>query len=989
VDVPINTSLDVRGGVSADKGINSPTGAISLFSGYILRATGSGFVFQDTDSNTILTLGEDLTATFADQIISSASGITIPGLGAFGSLTTTNMDASGNATVGGTLGVTGVIKSTTIQASGGAGIYLVDDSLTKGIFVEDGGYVGFGDDAADPNAPIHISTSSQNAFLRIRRNSTTKTDAPKILFQKNASNSFGFGQTSAGELLAEILSSGVDTAISQGSGGAIRFYQNGASGSQRVPTEMWLMTSPGGTTDVQNRVKISETGVADFIVSGATIATINATGVGIGTTSPNDRFHVEGTSAYYARFERTSAGAFDLGNFATVTGDSYDFALLPAQASSGFLLQTKNAGGTTQNAIAANLDGDVGIGTTNPGASAGEKLDIKSADPAAFVPNTMTTWAALGLGGSSATVGDAVGIRFITSTAASHAAPGIAGIVGPLGGGGGGDGGLVFMTATGNTVYERMRIIDAGYIGIATTTPVAKLHIASGANYEIIGNATPVGFLTINNSQDYDPQGNTWMAFGDNANVFNPIHEYSTPGDMFATFHKSSTGGGLRIQQVSAGASTEVGWRNYLTDTALNTTKSSAGRAMNRHDFYLNSSGSRGAVTADGNMVSWTNNNTAVAILDAEGTLHLAAGTAVLSDKRVKQDIRDYDSGLNKILQLEPKKFIKYNGFVGDDGNVILEGNGEKRIGLLAQDVYQVIPEVVNKPTDDKSLWSLNTEDFTPVLINGIQDLDAKINKLVNQTVKAEQPPQLSDFTDDVEIGAATAIVSVTVDVQDVPAMEDYTELVDYDSYELDGTITKKQRLEKKRRTRMKDKIIQKRKDHFTYEIPDPTYQYIVDVSPPIYTYVIDATGAQIESVEWIASATLVFTTPGTVKEIESKEEIADATLVNTLPTIKIEIADSKIADATLVSATWELIDVIEQEPIMVKDVHKASKEVVTGTKTIVLKSAQEKLDEALAAWNPKPTLLDRIKILENENAVMKKQLSNLVARIEALEAQR
>ena len=122
--------------------------------------------------------------------------------------------------------------------------------------------------------------------------------------------------------------------------------------------------------------------------------------------------------------------------------------------------------------------GKVGIGITTPGASAGELLEVKSADPAAFVPNTMTTWSVLGLGGSTATAGDAIGLRFITSTASSHAAPGIAGIVGPLGGGGGGDGGLVFMTATGNTVYERMRIIDTGKVGIQTTGPAETLDVS-------------------------------------------------------------------------------------------------------------------------------------------------------------------------------------------------------------------------------------------------------------------------------------------------------------------------------------------------------------------------------------------------------------------------------------------------------------------------------------------------------------------------------
>ena len=115
----------------------------------------------------------------------------------------------------------------------------------------------------------------------------------------------------------------------------------------------------------------------------------------------------------------------------------------------------------------------VGIGVNTPQTV----FHIKGADPAAFVPNTMSTWDRMMIDMNSATAGDATGIRFITSTAVSHASPGIAGIAGPGGGGGGGEGGLVFMTAIGNVVYERMRIASSGNVGIGTTNPLAALSV--------------------------------------------------------------------------------------------------------------------------------------------------------------------------------------------------------------------------------------------------------------------------------------------------------------------------------------------------------------------------------------------------------------------------------------------------------------------------------------------------------------------------------
>jgi len=109
-------------------------------------------------------------------------------------------------------------------------------------------------------------------------------------------------------------------------------------------------------------------------------------------------------------------------------------------------------------------------------------LYVKKGTPETFVPNTPNTWVAAGLDSGTATVNTAVGIRFIVSSAASHASPGIAGIAGPLGGGGGGDGGLVFMTATGNTIYERMRIIDTGFVGINKSTPSSTLDVGGNVN---------------------------------------------------------------------------------------------------------------------------------------------------------------------------------------------------------------------------------------------------------------------------------------------------------------------------------------------------------------------------------------------------------------------------------------------------------------------------------------------------------------------------
>ncbi len=102
-----------------------------------------------------------------------------------------------------------------------------------------------------------------------------------------------------------------------------------------------------------------------------------------------------------------------------------------------------------------------------------------------------------------------------------------------------------------------------------------------------------------------------------------------------------------------------------------------------------------------------------------------------ISDRRTKQNIEPITSpALDKIMQL---KAVNYN-FKAIDYNPpvslkILDGTYDrKESGFIAQDVYQLFPEVVSKPADEsKELWAIDYSKLTVYLTKAMQEQQLQI----------------------------------------------------------------------------------------------------------------------------------------------------------------------------------------------------------------------------------------------------------------------
>jgi hypothetical protein len=96
-----------------------------------------------------------------------------------------------------------------------------------------------------------------------------------------------------------------------------------------------------------------------------------------------------------------------------------------------------------------------------------------------------------------------------------------------------------------------------------------------------------------------------------------------------------------------------------------------------------------------------------------DGTVVISGNLSVSSDMRLKDNITSLGSTISDIIKLDGKSYTR---------------EGRKEIGLLAQDVELVYPELVS--IDRKGILAVNYQALSAVLINGMKDQEARIAKL-------------------------------------------------------------------------------------------------------------------------------------------------------------------------------------------------------------------------------------------------------------------
>jgi hypothetical protein len=144
---------------------------------------------------------------------------------------------------------------------------------------------------------------------------------------------------------------------------------------------------------------------------------------------------------------------------------------------------------------------------------------------------------------------------------------------------------------------------------------------------------------------------------------------------------------------------------------------------------YYNDSGS--SITAfddrydDSNtafvIVNGTGNNSRsdALVVNFDGTTTIAGDLNVNSDARLKANIVSLGATLTKLLQIDFKTYTMKK-----------DKNEKQKIGLLAQDIEKLFPELVS---ESNGIKSVNYQGLVPVLINALKEQDRKMKSQQSQ----------------------------------------------------------------------------------------------------------------------------------------------------------------------------------------------------------------------------------------------------------------
>ncbi len=225
---------------------------------------------------------------------------------------------------------------------------------------------------------------------------------------------------------------------------------------------------------------------------------------------------------------------------------------------------------------------------------------------------------------------------------------------------------LVFKT---NNI-ERMRITSGGLVGIGTASPLSLFHVEN--------NGAPQLRLS-------DVTGISWDFWaGDN------LHFRRTNGVGYSDWMMFDKGNNaMRI-----GPNSEFYINTGTHNVGIGTTSTLPGDRITVAGNITPATSTVGNIGAPG--FRWS------AIWASNGTIQT-------SDARMKEDVADLDYGLDEVMKLHPVSFTWKN-----------DPAWGKKIGLLAQEVREVLPEIV-KGDEDGTSMGIFYSGLVPVLIRAVQ----------------------------------------------------------------------------------------------------------------------------------------------------------------------------------------------------------------------------------------------------------------------------
>ena len=128
-----------------------------------------------------------------------------------------------------------------------------------------------------------------------------------------------------------------------------------------------------------------------------------------------------------------------------------------------------------------------------------------------------------------------------------------------------------------------------------------------------------------------------------------------------------------------------------------------------------------------GNGINSSNKSDAFKVM-FNGDATLAGNLSINSDARLKANIISLGSTITKLLQIDGKSYTMKN-----------DENKKQKIGLLAQDIEKVFPELVS---ESNGIKSVNYQGLVPVLINALKEQQNEIETYRNEVSELKEMVQ-------------------------------------------------------------------------------------------------------------------------------------------------------------------------------------------------------------------------------------------------------
>ena len=451
--------------------------------------------------------------------------------------------------------------------------------------------------------------------------------------------------------------------------------------------------------------------------------------VGIGSTAPNEKLDVAGAIMSTAAVGNHQTSAFVMHQVDSATSEIRAYG---ADASTAGVLRLRgyaNDGSPFNFGITLAADGNVGIGNDAPG----HELVIGAATPGADLVNTIE------MRGSA---GDSSLQRF-------H-------IVNQ------GDTGKIHfkLGRSGNTPSTFMTVGNSGEIGIGTTAPETTLHVGDTATGSAGSTGKPV-IVASTLATVYDgTSAGSWQGLKtcnsdgtSNRTATGLTFEHRTSSSGIAAilstsaaadradirFVTRSSSGISEKMVISDAGAIGVGttvpnnlFHTYLTASASNDPSvkfENAETNTGAYDEIVRVQWGDDDVHADCFYIRFRDGNGYTGGITSGGSGSVNFDTS--SDYRLKENVTDLTNGLERVLQLKPKRFnfignkakIKQDGFIAHEVDEASEDNSYLVTG-------QKDATFDNNGTEEINPQSLDYGRFTPMLVAAIQELSAKVKTL-------------------------------------------------------------------------------------------------------------------------------------------------------------------------------------------------------------------------------------------------------------------